>query len=262
MRAFLWAVLIPALLPVFLILLYIYRADKKEREPIRFVLKTMLMGALFALPCAFIENALEGILKEMYDPETIKYSFMENTIGVALVEEFSKWLVFMIFVWKSKDFDHTFDGIVYGASISLGFAAIENVFYVIDYGTGVSIARAIFSIPGHTTFGLFMGYYMSKAKKRSVKNKSGFIAIIFALLYPTLLHGIFDFLLSDNAAETSLVFLFILYVLILDVRSWRLIKKQSKKDESFYEGQAYRQSPSDNDVYYSDPVDDRDSDSE
>ncbi|MCR5765987.1 MAG: hypothetical protein K6G09_08445, partial [Treponema sp.] len=67
MRAFLWAVLIPALLPVLFIFLYIYKADKNEREPIRFVLKVMLMGAIFALPCGFIENAMEGILQQYYD---------------------------------------------------------------------------------------------------------------------------------------------------------------------------------------------------
>ena len=267
MSAFLWAVLIPALLPVLLIFLYIYRADKKEREPIRFVLKTMLMGALFALPCAFIEDAMEGIIKEIYNPETIKYSFMENTIGVGLIEELSKWLVFLIFVWKSKDFDHSFDGIVYGASISLGFAAIENVLYVVDYGTGVSIARAIFSIPGHTTFGIFMGYYMSKAKERSVQNKSGVkITILCALLFPTLLHGIFDFLLSDNSDDSIwFILLFIIYVIILDVRSWKFIKKQAKKDESFYGEQDYSQSSEYNEedeVSYSEPEDEENSDSE
>ena len=238
MSAFLWAVLIPALLPVFFIFLYIYRADKNEREPIRFVLKVMLMGAIFALPCAFIESAMESLLQGFYDPESIEYGFMENTVGVALIEELSKWLVFMFFVWKSKDFDHTFDGIVYGASASLGFAAIENVMYVIDYGTGVSITRAIFSIPGHTTFGLFMGYYMSRAKMRSVNKKIIGLAKLKALLVPTLLHGIYDFLLSDQAG--NLTYLFIFYVIFLDVISWKLIKKQSKKDESFYRGENRR----------------------
>ena len=257
MRAFLWAVLIPALLPVLFIFLYIYRADKNEREPIRFVLKVMLMGAIFALPCGFIESGMESILQQYYDPETIKYAFMENTVGVALIEELSKWLVFLFFVWKSKDFDHTFDGIVYGASASLGFAAIENVMYVIDYGTGVSISRAIFSIPGHTTFGLFMGYYMSLAKMRSVNKKFIGLAKIKALLIPTILHGIYDFLLSEQAG--NLTYLFIFYVIFLDIISLKLIRKQSKKDESFYGEQTYRPSPSDNDVYYSEPVDERDS---
>jgi len=228
-----WAVLLPALLPVFFIFRFVYKADKNEREPIRFVLKVLLFGAIFALPCGILESLMEPILTNFYDPATVKYAFMENTVGVALIEELSKWLVFMIFVWKNKNFDHSFDGIVYAASISLGFAAIENVMYVMNYGSGVSLGRAIFSIPGHTTFGLFMGLYLSRAKMRFSNNKGHTFHLFMSLLVPTILHGIYDFLLSDQAGEAGLSYLFIFFVIIIDIASFRIIKKQSKRDKAF-----------------------------
>ena len=59
--------------------------------------------------------------------------------------------------------------IKYCIFVSLGFAALENILYVVNFGTGVSIGRAIFAIPGHTTFGVFMGYYLSRAKHCKLK---------------------------------------------------------------------------------------------
>ena len=109
MKSILYFILIPALLPVFIILRYVYVLDRNEREPLGFVLKIVILGALFSIPCAGIENFMESILSSIYDTATIEYAWMENVFGVALVEELAKWLVLMIFVWKNKNFD--FDAI-------------------------------------------------------------------------------------------------------------------------------------------------------
>lgn len=157
-------ILLPALLPVFLVFRKIYSLDKVEREPLGFVLKVLIMGAVFSIPCAGIERFLGGIIESLFDTESLKYAAVDNTIGVALVEELSKYLVLMIFVWNNDNFDYRYDGIVYGTTASLGFAALENVLYIMNFGTGISFGRAIFSIPGHATFGVFMGYYLSRGK--------------------------------------------------------------------------------------------------
>lgn len=231
MSSFLWVVLVPALLPVILILWYVYRADKNEREPFGFVMKVLLMGAIFSIPCGFIELALEPLLKLFYSEETVQYGFLENTIGVALVEELSKYLVLMIFVWKSEDFDYSFDGIVYAATASLGFAALENIQYIISYGAEISLGRAIFAIPGHTTFGVFMGFYLSKAKKRWLENRGCGFQKLLTIAVPTLIHGIYDFLLSEQAQAADLAWIFIFFVIFIDIFSLKIIKKQSKKDK-------------------------------
>ena len=231
-RYILYFILIPALLPVFLIFGYIYRLDKHEREPLGFVLKVLMWGAIFSLPCAGVERFAIYMIESFYDSETIKYAFIENTVGVALVEELSKYLVLMIFVWKNKNFDYRYDGIVYGTTVSLGFAALENILYVMNLGTAVSFARAIFAIPGHTTFGIFMGFFLSRAKTQLLDNHASgeFLLKMLALLVPMVIHCCYDFLLCDQVAETGYQFVFYIYVILLDIFAWKIIQHEFKTD--------------------------------
>ncbi len=232
MRSILYFILIPALLPVFLILRYVYLLDRKEREPLGFVMKVVILGALFSIPCIAVERFMYSLIASFYDQASVEFAWMENTVGVALVEEFSKWLVIMIFVWKNKNFDYRYDGIVYAVSASLGFAALENVLYIINYGTGISIGRAIFAIPGHATFGVFMGFWLSRAKTFWLDGKKLRMKIckLFSLCIPMFIHGFYDFLLSEQAAAAGLQSLFFIFVLILDLFAWRVIKHEFRTD--------------------------------
>lgn len=232
MRFILYFILIPALLPVFLILRYVYLLDKNEREPLNFVLKVVIYGAIFSIPCAAAERFLISMISMYYDPATIQFAWMENTVGVALVEEFSKWLVLMLIVWKNRNFDYRYDGIVYAVSASLGFAALENILYVVSYGTGVSIGRAIFAIPGHATFGVFMGYWLSRAKTFWLDGKTGRMKFckLLALCIPMLIHGAYDFLLSEQVAALGYQYVFYIYVILLDFFAWRIIKHEFRTD--------------------------------
>lgn len=232
MRYILYFILIPALLPVFLIFKYIYGLDKVEREPMGFVLKVLLWGAVFSIPCAVVERFAISFIQAFYDIESVKYAFMENTFGVALVEELSKWLVLMILVWRNNNFDYRYDGIVYATTASLGFAALENILYVVNFGTGVSIGRAIFAIPGHTTFGVFMGFFLSRAKTQELDNREFFklILLLFSLAIPMLIHGCYDFLLSDQVAVIGYRWFFYIYVALLDLFAWKIIRHEFKTD--------------------------------
>jgi RsiW-degrading membrane proteinase PrsW (M82 family) len=61
-------------------------------------------------------------------------------------------------------FDEHFDGIVYAVCVGMGFAGLENIMYVfqnMDDWMSVSVARAIFSVPGHFFFAVSMGYFYS-----------------------------------------------------------------------------------------------------
>ena len=233
MRLSLLLILVPALLPVILILRYVYRLDKNEREPLGFVLIVVALGAAFSLPCGFVESFLTNIFAAIYDTSTVKFAWIENTICVALVEEFSKWLVIMVFVWKNHNFDYRYDGIVYAVSASLGFAALENILYISLFGTGIAFGRALFSIPGHTTFGVFMGFYMSRAKASMLAgNARGLRRYkLLALVIPMLIHGMYDFLLSDQANAAGYGGWFFGFVILLDIIAWILIKHDFRTDK-------------------------------
>ena len=57
----------------------------------------------------------------------ILYALFTNFIATALVEEGFKWIALHLATIKISEFDSLFDGVVYGAFVSLGFAALENV---------------------------------------------------------------------------------------------------------------------------------------
>ena len=232
MNSSLYAVLVPALLPVLLIIIYIYKKDKKEKEPLGLVLKTLIWGAILSLPCAGVEMLMELILGAFFEQGTVSYAAAENIIGVALIEELAKYIVIMRFIWKNDNFDYRYDGIVYAASASLGFAALENVLYLLNFGTDISLGRALFSIPGHTTFGVFMGLYISRAKEAMCSGKTFRMKRlkIKALLVPTIIHGIYDFLLDDSLQE-NYFYLFIVFVIIIDIIALSIIRREHKHDK-------------------------------
>lgn len=228
MSSILYLILVPALLPVILILFYVYINDRAEREPAGFLSFVFIMGAVFSLPCAFIEPFLQAVFFADEDADLFNV-FCRNVIAIAVVEEFSKWLVFRLFVWNNKNFNFRYDGIVYAVAASLGFAALENVFYIASFGREIAFQRAVFAIPAHTTFGVFMGYFLARQKScelalyRSFDGKK-------ALLIPVLIHGTYDFLLSDQVAATGYQFVFFILVIVLDFAAWKMIRKGFKTD--------------------------------
>jgi protease PrsW len=225
-------VLLPALLPVFLIIQYVYKQDKVEREPAGMVLKTLCCGALFSLADIPVERILQGIIQSYYPAMDIKYQLAENFMGVALVEELTKWLVLYIFIWKSRSFDYKFDGIVYGVSASLGFAGLENIIYVVNYGTGVAFTRALFAIPGHAAFGILMGFFLARAKHFKLHGNEfmSSICMILCIAIPVCVHGTYDFLLSPAAEAQNFSPYFFVLVIVIDFVSYRIIRHESRTD--------------------------------
>jgi RsiW-degrading membrane proteinase PrsW (M82 family) len=125
-------------------------------------------------------------------------------------EEVFKFLALYLLVWKSPSFNEQFDGIVYAVFVSLGFAAVENVMYVMDGGFETAAVRAITAVPAHAVFGVTMGYYFGIARRYS-ELRRGYMQR--ALLVPVVIHGIYDFILM--AGISWLLVLFVPYVIYL-----------------------------------------------
>ncbi|GAE91343.1 hypothetical protein JCM21714_291 [Gracilibacillus boraciitolerans JCM 21714] len=111
-----------------------------------------------------------------------------------LFEEFFKWFIFLFTTYKYSKFDTVYDGIVYGVSISLGFATVENILYLFANGIEFAVSRAIFPVSSHALFGVIMGYYIGRAKFAKGK---GVMYLLLSLLLPTLLHGFYDFIIES-----------------------------------------------------------------
>jgi protease PrsW len=178
-------ILSAAIAPALALLTFFYLKDRLEPEPLSMVLRTFLYGALLVFPIMFIQYALQA---EGVGTHPIVYSFF--TIG--FLEEFFKWFIFLYTAFRHTEMDSVYDGIIYGVSISLGFATVENVLYLFAHGVDYAFTRALFPVSSHALFGVLMGYYLGRAKFGS---KHPRLRIAAAMLIPFLLHGFYDYIL-------------------------------------------------------------------
>lgn len=180
-----------AIAPAIFLLVYLYFRDRYEREPLGLVVRTFLFGALMAAPVVGV-NLLA--LKPAAAALGVGGSWQapwDAFIAAALTEELFKLVAVLLIAYRNPNFNEPYDGIVYAAAASLGFATLENVLYVLQNGVNTGVVRAILSVPGHAVFGIIMGYYLGRAKfARGLVRKAGLF--FGALALPVLLHGLFD----------------------------------------------------------------------
>ncbi len=185
--------IIAALLPAILLWFYIWQKDSQP-EPTSQLVKAVCFGVVICIPVAFLEVGINSILFGAGDgPSTLAGVAIEAFFVAAIPEECVKLLALWLILRRNPYFDEHFDGIVYAVCVGLGFAAVENIFYLfgnIDNWQSVAITRALLAVPGHYAFAVLMGYYYSLHHfvEHSFRN---WISI---LLIPILVHGCYDVL--------------------------------------------------------------------
>lgn len=179
-----------ALAPGVAIALYIYLKDKHEREPLGLLLISFLYGIFSTLVTLFISFPLDYVIT--LNEHDITHQFGNAFFKVAFVEEFSKFLFIRFILFRNKNFNEPFDGIVYACMVGMGFATLENVIYVFQYGAATGFLRMFSAVPAHACFAILMGYYLGLAKFTHQKT---FYYSVLALLSATAFHGAYDYFL-------------------------------------------------------------------
>ena len=221
-----------AFFPVAVFMIIIYRKDT-EREPKSLLVKCFLGGCVITIPVVFVGLFLDGF--NVFNSAAMS-SFYDAFVVAATVEEGFKFLFLYLIIRKRNEFDQHFDGIVYAVFVSLGFAFVENVLYVAEYGFGTAVLRAVLAVPAHGLFGVCMGYFFAHAK---FSPKYRTVLLFLSFLIPMLLHGLYDFLLMyldaiDNDGVIVLLFLgFVALMICLWGIGIRFIRKQHAKDKPF-----------------------------
>ena len=238
--------LIIAVLPAAVLMYVIYRYDKVEREPIGLLLAVMGLGMLTTIPAIIWEVLGEKFLSLFFWEGSLLFIFFDNFLVVALAEECLKRLVVRYFVWKKRAFNYRFDAIVYCVAASLGFALLENILYVFQFGFGTGITRAVLSVPGHCTFGIFMGFFLGDAKLYEVRGNKVKASQLKALSLwiPVILHGFYDFCLSMDSVLLTITFF--IFVITVDTIAIIRVIHSERQDEPFYilqEGDRWIQNP-------------------
>ncbi len=222
--------IILASLPGILLIVYVYKQDKIEKEPKGLLLKLMLFGVLSIIPAVIAEVIGALILGLIFPEGGVLYAIIDCFFVVAFAEEGFKFLMLKAGSWKSREFNYSFDGVVYAVSTGLGFAIVENILYVIDSGVSLAFMRAFTAVVAHAVFGVIMGIFYGKARQFEtlcdVKRKKLYFRR--AVLYPVLVHGLYDYLLSVGSILAGVAFVVVLIVLY--VVMFAGVKNAAKKD--------------------------------
>ena len=145
-----YIILLTALLPIVILIYYIYHKDKKSPEPTGQLVKAFLFGVL-SVPLSFCMSIpLRQIGAYPAEATTISESISTAFFGAAIPEEIAKLFMLWLFLRKNRYFDEKMDDIVYAVCVSLGFAALENIMYLFsNVETFLSVGIA-FAYCSHT----------------------------------------------------------------------------------------------------------------
>lgn len=219
-----------AVVPAIVLLWYVYRRDRVEREPLGLLLSLLWKGVLAALCSIALETIGQLVLNALVPEGTLLHTILLAFVVVAAVEEGTKFFFLKRRTWYDYNFNYRFDAIVYSVFVSLGFAAFENIQYVFSYGLSVALPRALLSLPGHMAFAVFMGVYYGRAKLRDNYGQTGAAKsdLMMAYFVAVLLHGFYD--ACAMIGTTRATILFILFVVVTYIRMFRIVKKESDRD--------------------------------
>ena len=224
------ALLLVTILPSILIILFFVNSDK-FKEPKSEIIKVFIFGILITIP-AYILNTFLGDF--WYNNTKVSQNLISSFLTAAPVEEGLKLSILYYFVYKMKDFNEPLDGIVYGVTASLGFATLENIYYVYllaDHfqttSMALAVVRSFSAVPAHAVFGIFMGYFFMKYS--FIKKGDN---LFFAFIVPFVLHGCYNLFISSNFF-VSLTLVIIAWIVAL--RLFSRLKKTQKRKRREYE---------------------------
>ena len=186
--------IIMALAPIATIVAYIYFKDKYEKEPTKLLVVSFLLGAIVSVIITTIFYIFFNSFLPLEDKLSVWEQFKQAFFVVGFSEELSKYLIVLLFAQRHKEFNEPFDGIVYAVMVSMGFAATENIMYVLQHGASTALLRAFTAVPAHATFGILMGYFMGMAKFKPNKLFLNLCGLLLAIVF----HGAYDFFLFIN----------------------------------------------------------------
>lgn len=205
-------ILIFAISPILVCLLWIYFKDRYDKEPVTTLIKYFILGVITSIFGIIIERFLIDI-NTFNGTDLILYT---SFVVAGFTEESLKALTLIPNLVKEKYFNEKLDGIIYSVFLSLGFATVENLIYILYEEESlvfqVSLSRGIIAIPAHIMFAITMGYYVGKYKFEENKFKRREY-LIMSILAPIILHGVFDYILMIRYKWSLIIF--VMYIVFL-----------------------------------------------
>ena len=197
-----------AIAPGVAISAYIIFKDEYNREPRKHLIISFLLGTLSIIPAMLLELPISFTEQSLFFQSTLGNA-LKAYFMVALPEEACKYFMLKKYAYRQPEYDEPFDGIVYAVMVGMGFATVENIIYVYEYGVATGVVRMFLAVPAHATFAIIMGYFMGKAK---FSQKRETYLLLAGLFWAVAFHGSYDFFLflkdtQQTQSELSLLML-------------------------------------------------------
>ncbi|HHT04679.1 MAG TPA: PrsW family intramembrane metalloprotease [Hydrogenispora sp.] len=183
--------LLVSILPGVLWLAFFYRQDRYEPEPKRVIVRVFLGGMLMVIPAGAFELLGKEGLTLARTSGDLGLIFFYSFFYIGLIEEGFKFLLLALAVNYRKDMNEPVDGIIYGITVGLGFAALENLLYTRTMGFEVGLWRAVVTCLAHATFSGWGGYFLTAGRPGRFVRQRFFHGYGVALFW----HGLYDFLI-------------------------------------------------------------------
>lgn len=190
-----------------LVWLFFWLKEDESPEPRRLLFIAFLAGAL-AIPAALVLELLwcKGVVKFGFSPSchfppqaslATMIDFLPLVAGFAFMEEYAKYFFVSSLLFWRKEFDEPADAIIYLITGALGFAAVENVLYLIRpfdtailHGFTTSNLRFLGPTLLHTLASAFLGYFIAEAFFQNTLRRE--IGLLLGFFFSTLLHTLFN----------------------------------------------------------------------
>ena len=220
--------LLITIIPSILIFCYFYFSDK-FKEPKQIIAIVFVLGVLICFPAGIVNDF---IVKNFQEDNDLSRRLYSSFLTAAWVEELLKFLVLYFIVLRRSEFNEPMDGIVYGVTVSLGFATYENYSYVFywaeEWGIDpyqMAVWRSYSAVPLHGLCGCVMGFYFGMYSFTANKKY-----LILSLLIPYVAHGLYNFL--SYPGHFVILGILTLFVITLHSHFKKLQSEKSKEPES------------------------------
>jgi len=189
-----------AIAPALLVLWLVIAADERPGPPAR-VWIAFLLGAASISLLGIARAPFAAILAVPGNPWMTQA--LRSVFGVAAPEEIVKVLVIIAVSARRRTFADPMDTVVYGAAAGLGFAAYENLAYLVqhaDIWRSLAALRSVLTVPFHGALGIIAGAYLAIARggtalgaHRHHRDWARISSWILLVAGPVGLHAAFDF---------------------------------------------------------------------
>ena len=174
------------LAPGLLWLAFFRRKDRNEPEPYGHLLLAFALGIASAFVVLWVRPRFEVLLPHA---PSVTRSALDSFAVTALVEEAIKLCAVLPLFFFAREWDEPLDGIVYGAAVALGFASVENAFYLASTGEmSIVLARAFTATLLHVSCTGGVAFVLGTARLRRCTR--AWAALAFAVVVAA--HGTYD----------------------------------------------------------------------